>query len=146
LNSPGGHGLLDGDAQDSVDRRLERVKVASASYATDQGWVVKKTEAFIVSFYRKKWSSAFNVFNMHDVATIFPPCAVAFTAEFQRYTESATAFRYGPQLKSSPDIEGMRSVATAKGRLANIFDLLDDDEHRGRTIRFTTDGWTTVTE
>ena len=131
-----GHGVGDSAALRSIDQRLAKVVPASTEHARRRGLSVKSVEVFIISFYGKKWNSRYPIFNAHEAATIFPPCAVRFADELRKSSENLISRHVGERVNPGP-----RKSATSD----TLFDRLEL-MHVGENarVRFDEDGWTVI--
>ena len=131
-----GHGVGDSAALRSIDQRLNKVVPASKQHARSSGLSVKHIKAFIISFYGKKWKSDYPIFDSHEAATIFPPCAVRFADELRKSSENLISRHVGDRV--DPSLHSLTLYDT-------LFDRLEPMQViRGARVRFDENGWTLI--
>jgi hypothetical protein len=127
----------DADKKKAIDSRLDEIAKLFPAYATSRGWAVSTTRIFILSFYGGGSGSKFPIYDRRSVASLFPPCAVRFTDDFIRYSETIVsrwcAERLDPNPAAQEDAGHDERAKTVPDD--NLFEMLEREAHAG-TDRF----------
>ena len=95
-------------------------------------WRSLSINAFILSFYGKRWKSKFSIYDKNDIDELFAPCVAVFLKEYADHTESKME-EFFEQHKGE-------SKFSPSDRKKNIFDDLDPDvDSRRKFIVFEVD-------